>query len=52
MAIPQPNPDPQQLQKAIRAVRKLAMKVESNARMKRAVAKAIKSMGLPDPKPQ
>lgn len=52
MAIPQPNPDPQQLQRAIRAVRKLAMKVESSARMKRAVAKAIKSMGLPDPKPQ
>lgn len=52
MAIPQPNPDPQQLQRAIRAVRKLAMKVESSARMKRAVAKAIKSMCPPDPKPQ
>ena len=50
MAIPQPNPDPQQLQQAIRAVRKLAMKVESSARMKRAVAKAIKAMGLPAPK--
>lgn len=52
MAIPQPQPDPQQMQRAIKAVRKLAMKVESSARMKRAVAMAIKSMGLPDPKPQ
>ena len=37
------------MQRAIKAVRKLAMKVESSARMKRAVAMAIKSMGLPDP---